>query len=105
MRVGNAEDSSFDTDLIPSINTALMILNQHNVGERGFMITDDTSTWQDFLGNDYARLQGVVTYVDTYVRLQFDPPSSSYHTSLLKETRSELEWRLNVLTDAPLIEE
>lgn len=102
-RVGNEDDSSFDPDLLSSINTALMLLNQHNVGARGFMITGPDETWSDFLGDDFGRLQGVVTYVDTYVRLQFDPPSSSYHTNLLKETRDELQWRLNVLTD-PSIE-
>lgn len=103
LRVGNKDDASFDGDLLSSINTALMILNQHNVGDRGFMVLGDTETWQDFLGEDYTRLQGVITYVDTYVRLQFDPPNSSYHTNLLKDTRDELQWRLNVLTD-PSIE-
>lgn len=103
LRVGNDDDTSFDGDLLTAINTAIMILNQHNVGARGFMVLGTDETWQDFLGEDYSRLQGVVTYVDTYVRLQFDPPQSSYHTNLLKETRDELQWRLNVLTD-PSIE-
>ena len=103
LRVGNVEDNSFDGDLLTSINTALMVLNQHNVGARGFVVLGTTETWGDFLGEDFSRLQGVITYVDTYVRLQFDPPNSSYHTNLLKETREELQWRLNVLTD-PSIE-
>lgn len=104
LRVGDVDDDTFDGDLLSSINTALMILNQHNVGEYGFMVIDDSQTWRDFLGEDYAKLQGVVTYVDTYVRLQFDPPQSAYQTNLLKETKSELEWRLNAITD-PYTEE
>lgn len=102
MRVGNEDDTTFDSDLLTSINTAIMILNQHNVGSYGFMVTDTTQTWSDFLGEDFPKLQGAVTYVDTYVRLQFDPPQNSYHTNLLKETRQELEFRLNVITDPPI---
>lgn len=79
-----------------------MTLNQLNVGNQGFMVTSADDTWSDFLGDDYSRCQGVVTYIDTCVRLQFDPPQSGYYTNVLIETKKELEFRLNVLTDPPL---
>ena len=99
MRVGNEEDDSFDLDLLTHINTALYILRQHNVGDTRFVVTGTDETWSDFLGEDLDALQGVITYVDVYVHLMFDPPSSSYHTNLLNDQKRELEFRLNISTD------
>lgn len=92
-------DTAFDTDVIIHINSALATLTQLGVGpSTGFMIDDDVKLWADFMDND-PRLSPVKTYVYSYVKLQFDPPSTSYHLTARKEQLNELEWRLQVTAD------
>lgn len=87
--------TEFDPDVIMHINTVFSILNQLGVGpEDGFMIDDETDTWEDFLGDD-PNLNVVKTYVYLRVRHLFDPPGTSYHLNAAKEQYQELEWRLN----------
>ena len=51
--IGNADDKSFDTDIIIHINTALATLNQLGVGEKsGFAISDETDTWKGLFGDN-----------------------------------------------------
>jgi hypothetical protein len=95
--LGIAEDyTAFDVDILMHINTVFATLNQVGVGPvEGFMIEDDTSTWDAFLGTDLRR-NNVKTYVYLRVRMLFDPPATSYLIDALKEQYKELEWRLNV---------
>lgn len=94
-----AEDTSFDTDVIININTALMVLNQLGLGpEGGFSIYDSTAMWSDFL-EDNKNLEAVKSYVFLKVRLAFDPPSSSAVIESMQRQINELEWRLNVQAD------
>ena len=96
---GIEEDSSvFDRELIPLINTYLMILCQLGVGTEGFKVVDGSETWGDFESSD--RYEAVKTYITTRVRLAFDPPISSHVTNSLTELYKELEWRLAVNKDA-----
>lgn len=90
---GNADDTVFDTDLIVFINGALMILNQLGVGPPGFRISDDTTTWDDLVG-DRTDLELVRTSVYIRVRLAFDPPTSSFVLEALEKQRAEAEWYL-----------
>ena len=95
-KLGIAEDyEHFDADVIMDINTVFMILYQMGVGPKDapFMIEDDGSTWEDFLG-DAKDLQAVQTYIALKVRLMFDPPVSSAHMQAINDTIKELEWRL-----------
>jgi hypothetical protein len=86
----------FDADIIMFINTALSTLNQLGVGpDDGFMIEDDTATWETFLGSD-PRLNHIKTYVYLRVRLLFDPPTTGYMIEAVEKQIKELEWRLNV---------
>ena len=95
------EYAPFDTDLIIHINTFLGVLNQLGVGVTNFKITGATETWDDFLsGSDPGLLDECKTYVYIRTKLVFDPPSSSIVTQALKETMNELEWRLNIKTEA-----
>ena len=91
----------FDPVIIMHINTAFMVLNQLGVGPpEGFAIEDDLDDWTDFLpGASIRRIEGVKTYVYQKVRLIFDVPQSSAATEALKNSISELEWRLNVAVD------
>lgn len=89
----------FDLDIVMHINTYLRNLNQLGVGKRDFSISDKSSKWIDFLGEDASRLDQVKTFIYIKVRLVFDPPTSSFVLSSYEKIANELEWRLNVEVD------
>lgn len=92
----NADYEAFDQDILMHINSVLVTLNQLGIGpELGFYIADADAEWSDFLGDD-MRLNSVKTYVYLRVRLLFDPPTTSYLITALREQFQEIEWRLNV---------
>lgn len=100
--LGITEDyEHFDADIIMHINSVFMILNQLGVGPKeGFRIEDETSTWNDYLG-DSILLESVKTYIYLRVRLLFDSTTlSSTVIESMKQTISELEWRLNITADS-----
>ena len=89
----------FDQDIMMHINSVFMILNQLGVGpSEGFFIEGDDMYWEDYI-SDPTQLQAVKTYIYMKVRLIFDPPASSVVMDSIKQTISELEWRLNVSVD------
>lgn len=91
------EQTVFDPDIIMHINSVLMILNQIGIGpEGGYRIEDDLDEWTDFIGRRVENLEAVKTYVCLRVRLLFDPPTGSVIMDSIKQSISELEWRLNV---------
>ena len=95
-----SEYVDFDHDIIDLINTNLNVLTQIGVGpDSGFMITGNTETWEDFLGENSEKLNMVKTYLYIRVRIIFDPPQNSFVLEALKENAKELEWRLNVEVD------
>ena len=86
----------FDQDIILNINSVLMSLTQIGLGpSTGFIITGDTETWTDFLG-ERIDLESVKTFIYLKVRILFDPPSSSFVLDALERQASEMMWRLNV---------
>lgn len=93
------EVDNFDADIIMHINSVFSILTQLGVGpSEGFMITDKTKTWGDFI-TDKKNIESVKSYVYMKVRLMFDPPISSAVMDCMNRMISELEWRLNVASD------
>lgn len=91
--------TAFDADIIMHTNTILMILCQLGVGPKSpFTISDATATWSDFI-NDPDKLPAIKTYVTLRVRMLFDPPTNGTVTQAVKESISELEWRINVHVD------
>lgn len=93
--------TAFDLDTMTHINSVFSTLNQLGIGpDAGFMIEDDTATWDAFLANidgtPDPRLNSVKTYMHLRVRLVFDPPQTSYLVDAYKEQIREIEWRLNV---------
>ena len=96
--IGITEDyKHFDTDLIIHINSVFMILSQMGIGpDNGFSISDETTTWNDYLPEGDKNFEAVKTYIYLKTRLIFDPPQSSSTMEAIKQTISELEWRLNV---------
>lgn len=98
--LGIADDYTvFDLDIILHINSVFSTLTQLGVGPTaGFMISDKTTEWVDFLGDD-LELNAVKTYIYLRVRMLFDPPATSYAVEAMKEQIKELEWRLNVVRE------
>lgn len=94
----------FDTDLIMHINSVFMILNQLGVGPNdGFSITDEYSTWDDFI-TEGDNLESVKTYIYLKVKLLFDPPQSSAVMECYKQNINELESRLNIQAELNAME-
>jgi len=88
--------TAFDLNIMTHINSVFSTLNQLGIGPpEGYRVEDATDTWADFIGTD-PRLLNVKTYTFLRVKLLFDPPPTSFHTTSLKEQIQELEWRLNV---------
>ena len=93
------EYTQFDNDIIMDINSVFLNLTQLGVGPaEGFLIEDDTATWEDFIG-DSNQLQAVKSYMYLKVKLLFDPPLSSSVIESMNRMIAELEWRLNVAGD------
>jgi hypothetical protein len=95
----------FDADIIMYINMVFSILNHLGVGpETPFSISDKEAEWSDFI-SDNPKIESVKTYVYMKVKLIFDPPASSAAMTAMNNLISELEFRLHVICDPPLIVE
>jgi len=93
-------DKSFDVDILLHLNSALAVLHQMGVGPRdGFEVEDESATWENFLGVD-PRLNSAKTYVSLSVRMDFDPPATSFTQDAFKKRMEEIAWRLNVYIEA-----
>jgi hypothetical protein len=99
--LGIAPDyTAFDQDIITHINSVFSTLSQLGVGpEGGFFIEDNVPVWGDFTVTD-PNLNAVKTYIYLRVRLIFDPPATSFHTTAIQEQIRELEWRLTTYREA-----
>lgn len=85
----------FDIDIITNINTIFLNLQQIGVGPKsGFSITDNTTTWNDYISGE--NLEAVKTYIYLKVRLLFDPPTNAFLVDAMERQIREIEWRLNV---------
>lgn len=94
------DDTSFDTDVLMHINTALATLDQIGVAPSStvFYISDSSTTWTSFIQSK-REINLVKTYVVLKVRLAFDPPQTSFAIAAIENQIKELEWRLNQLED------
>lgn len=87
--------TAFDLDITMHINSVFSTLRQLGVGPTaGFMITDASSTWTEFLGGD-SRYNSVKSYVYMKVRMMFDSPSTAHLVTALEKQITEMEWRIN----------
>ena len=94
----DADYTHFDIDIITHINSIFVVLYQLGVGTEPFSITDNLTTWAEYLDGRYD-LVTVKTYIYLRVRLLFDPPASSAAVEAIKETIRELEFRISVTVD------
>ncbi len=91
-----ADYDEFDPEIIMYINSAFSTLHQLGIGPfEGFMITDNTTTWDTLLLGD-ERLNSVKQLVSMMVKLVFDPPTTSFGITAIEKMIAELQWRLNV---------
>lgn len=99
--LGITEDyEHFDTDIIIHINSVFSVLSQLGVGpSEGFVITDKSQTWADYIQDEDPRLNMVKSYMYAKVRMIFDPPTSGAVSEAMNNTIKELEFRLNVQVD------
>lgn len=94
----------YDQVIIMHINTALSILNQVGCGPvQGFQIFDATATWDDLLVGDLL-MNMAKTYVYLQVRVFFDPPASSFATTMMNDQLKEMQVRISILHDARMAE-
>lgn len=85
--------TAFDSQLIDYINSSLVIIAQCGYEPaKGYEITGELETWSDIIKD--ARFNMVKTFIKMRVYLLFDPPTSSYALTQLKEDIAELEWRI-----------
>ena len=88
------EDTSFDVNVIMSINTALTILMDLGLTEvEDQIVTSDKMTWDELLGGR-TDIEYVKTYIYQKVKLIFDPPTSTAAIDAIQRSISELEWRI-----------
>jgi hypothetical protein len=97
------DDTSFDGQLIPHINSAFSNLTDLGVGPQGgFVIDDGSEEWSTYFPEETdpaklkVQLSKVKLVVVLRVRLLFDPPTISYLLDAVKGQLTEAEWRLNV---------
>lgn len=89
----------FDQNIIMHINGVFSTLTQLGLGpDDGFAISDETSTWSNFLAGN-AKFNFVKTYMYLRVRMLFDPPGTSFLGDSIKEQIKELEYRISVERD------
>lgn len=92
-------DFNFDDEIIMSINSVFMTLNQLGVGPTTvFKIVDESATWTSFFGTN-TDLESVKSYVYLKVRMLFDPPQNSFLVDAIERQITEFEWRLQVQTE------
>lgn len=89
----------FDQDVVMFINSAFSTLNQLGVGpEGGFRVVNEQDLWEE-INLPQEQLHMVQTYVYLRVKFLFDPPSTSYLITAVKEQIEEHEWRLRDLQE------
>ena len=88
------EDTSFDVNVIMSINTALTTLMDLGLTEvEDEIVIDDDMTWDELLGGR-TDIEYVKTYVYQKVKMIFDPPTSTAAIDAMQRSINELEWRI-----------
>lgn len=86
----------YDDELIMLINVELNTLNQAGVGVSGFQISDNTSKWIDFLGEDESTQSLAKQFVWQRVKVKFDPPANQFVQQAILDSTNEMIWRANV---------
>lgn len=90
----------FDPDILMAINSVFTILAQLGVGpEEGFVIVDDSATWNDFFGQGGKQIELVKSYIYLKTKLIFDPPTTGVLHEAMERQIQEFEWRLSIAAE------
>lgn len=96
--IGSKDNSEFDKELIPHINSCISILNQNGIGNT-ITVRDTKKTWgdlkdpQQFKPNKHFHMVNLFMTMKT--KLVFDPPPPS-NVEQYKNNIDELLWRLKI---------
>lgn len=95
-----AEYNQFDTDIVMHLNSGFSQLYQIGINPTGdvFEINDDSETWDNYVSG-YKQINMVKSYLYQFVRLQFDPPATSFGITAMQERIQQYEWRLREMQD------
>lgn len=94
----SADDVSYDTDILMSINAVMFALNQLGVGPATAVVVEDsTQEWLDYF--DEEAIGMIRQYVNMRVKILFDPSTNNQIMDALKEQIAEAEWRILVYAD------
>ena len=95
----------FDAQILMYINTALLSISQIGVeGGRNLEVDDKTEWGALYPNNAEADLKALKSLIYYKVWLAFDPPASSSLASSVENMIKELEFRVYVEVDPPLVE-
>ena len=86
----------YDDELVMLINVELNTLNQAGVGVVGFQISDNTSKWNDFFGDEETKQSLAKQFVWQRVKVKFDPPANQFVQQAILDSTNEMIWRANV---------
>jgi hypothetical protein len=104
----NAEESTFDEQILVFINEAILSLKKLDViPETNIVIVDAETDWAA-LEIMAMLLYSATTYIFLSVRLIFDPPTNGQYASTLEKKKLELESRFSMyemLPETPVEEE
>lgn len=95
------DDTSFDTDILVYINSALSSLTQQGAGIQNFSVITDKEQWSDYLPESQMNspiLGMTIEFVVLQVRILFDPPPVGTQTYMEYKLR-ENEWRIQIEVD------
>jgi len=85
----------FDDVILMHINAVFSTLQQLGIGpDAGFMIEDNTVTWDAFVGTDLTE-NSIKTYMGLRVKMLFDPPTTSFVIDAMNQQIQEFEWRIS----------
>lgn len=102
----NAEDSSFDVELLMHINGSIMILHQNGIG-MPIHVDDENAVWEDFKNPIQVDANPMISAAKTFVfiktKILFDPPPPST-IKYMAEAADEYLWRLRESFDVGLSE-
>ena len=89
------DDNSFDAQLIPLINSHMMMAHQFGIGmDNGFVVKGLNNTWEEWLGENAPYLQAAKTWLGYSVLLMFDPPDNSTVLKSYQDQIAKMEYML-----------
>lgn len=94
------DEDCFDHQICTAINAVFFKLNQIGLDiDTSLEITDNSVTWQTAFPKYIELIPAIKTFVRDTVRLEFDPPTSSFAVQAIDSRIKEALWRLNTYVD------